>query len=93
MKRDDKFRFSVRCDAAGFVISDVSEDLITFKTLGTINLATDRHIAEEMNPPKHRCENHKCCNREDEEKAERKSGIQIRKGKQKHIGNNITNQE
>lgn len=92
MKRDDKLRFSVRCDAAWFVISDVSEDLITFKALGTINLATERHIGEEINPPKHRCKNQKYCNREDEEKAERKRGIRIGKGKQKHIGN-ITKQE
>jgi SRSO17 transposase len=46
-----------------------------------------------MNPPKNRCENLKYCNREDEEKPERKRGIRIRKGKQKHIRNNIKNHE
>lgn len=82
MKTDDKFRSSIRCDAAGFVIPDVSKDLI-FNMLGTINLETERHIAEDMNPPKHPSENLKYCNREDEVKAERKRNIRIRKVKTK----------
>jgi len=45
MKTDDKFRFSIRCDADGFVIPDVSKDLITFKALGITNPTTERHIA------------------------------------------------
>jgi hypothetical protein len=54
MKRDDKFRFSMRSDAVGFVISDVSKDLNTFKALGTTNLATERQIAEDLTPSKTR---------------------------------------
>jgi hypothetical protein len=43
---------------------------------------TERHIAEDKNPPKHSCGKHKYCNRENEEKAARKRGIRIRKRKQ-----------
>jgi hypothetical protein len=77
VKRDNKFRFSVRCDAAGFVTPFVLKDLNTFKALGTTNLATERQIAEELTPPTHRCGNRKYCNREDEERAERKRGIRL----------------